>query len=368
MAVARQCLTAVITCAVIALGANYAQATSIQDLIRIKGHEKNVLTGLGIVIGLDGTGDESKKSLIAARPYAQLLRNLGNPVSSLEELAKADSFALVTVTMVIPATGVREGDQLDVSVDTMFNAESLEGGRLFMSPLRLPLPDSEGLQVLAIANGPVVIEGSNPRSGKIRSGGKMLVDIRTHPVSSNGVMGLVLNDHYAGYPNSTMIANAINEEFALDGYPDVAVAEDAKNVKILLPPGERQIPANFIATLLTIQVDPSLIQSKARIVINERQGIIAISGNVAISPIGIAHRGLSITTITPVPAATIAAPIYQESRYVGMDTSDGTSRTSTRLQDLLAAFDQLKVPVEDQIAIIFEMKKTGALHAEIITQ
>ena len=144
--------------------------------------------------------------------------------------------------------------------------------------------------------------------------------------------------------------------------------EDAKNVKILLPSGERQIPSNFIATLLTIQIDPSLIQSKARIVINEKQGIIAISGNVEISPIGIAHRGLSITTITPVPAATIAAPIYTETRYVGMDTSDRASRTSTRLQDLLAAFDQLKVSVEDQIAIIFEMKKTGALHAEIITQ
>ena len=149
---------------------------------------------------------------------------------------------------------------------------------------------------------------------------------------------------------------------------DVAVAQDAKNVKVLLPPNERGEPANFITTLLTIHIDPSLIQTEARIVINEKQGIILVTGNVQISPVGIAHRGLSITTITPEPVATVQQPIYTERRYIGLDTTQQQTRMSTRLLDLLSALDQLKVPVEDQIAIIYEMQKTGALHARIVTR
>src|SRR5690606_4765565 len=130
-------------------------ATSIQDLVRIKGHERNVLTGMGIVIGLNGTGDNSKDSLLAVRPYAELLKNLGNPVMSLDELIKADAYALVEVSMNIPPTGVREGDRLDVQVATLFNAKSLAGGRLIVSPLRLPRPDVPDLEPLAFAEGSI---------------------------------------------------------------------------------------------------------------------------------------------------------------------------------------------------------------------
>ncbi|MHC5008836.1 MAG: flagellar basal body P-ring protein FlgI, partial [Planctomycetota bacterium] len=99
-------------CVVLALGASTATATTVQDLIRIKGHEDNVITGMGIVIGLNGTGDTHRGSLIAARPYGELLRNYGNAAVTLDELARADAFAIVQITMEIPPTGVREGDRL----------------------------------------------------------------------------------------------------------------------------------------------------------------------------------------------------------------------------------------------------------------
>ena len=275
----------IITGAVLALCATPAWGTTIQDLVRIKGHERNVLTGMGIVIGLNGTGDDHRGSLIAARPYGELLRNFGNSAVTLAELVDADAYAVVQVTMEVPAAGVREGDRLDVHVDTMFNATSLEGGRLVVSPLRLPLPDSAELLPMAIATGAVVIEGSNPRGGLIRGGGQMLTDIRTNPMTSVGTMSLVLKDQYAGYPVATTIAAAINDEFALDGLYRIAVVEDAKNVKILVPSAERRDPANFIATLVTIAIDASLIQTEARIVINEKQGIILVTGNVEIAPV-----------------------------------------------------------------------------------
>lgn len=373
--------------AVVALGATAAPGSTVQDLIRIKGHEHNTLTGMGIIIGLDGTGDSSKDSFVAARPYAELLKNLGNSVSSIAELMRADAYAIVQVTMEVPATGVREGDQLDVYVDTLFNATSIRGGRLVVSPLRLPLPDSPDLVPLALSTGAVTIEGDNPRAGIVRNGGQMLRDIRTYPVTPSGTMGLVIKDQYAGYPVATTIAAAINDEFALDGLDQVAVVEDAKNIKVLVPASDRRDPANFIATLLTISIDASLIQTEARIVINEKEGIILVTGNVEIAPVGITHRGLSISSMTPGPAgidpaaaalagggldraASTALGVPDQSqaprRWTGLDTTGRKSRTATRLLDLLAALDQLMVPVEDQIAIIYELRKTGALHAEII--
>ena len=358
--------SAAVCSAVIALSAMPAAATQVQDLVRIKGHERNVLTGLGIVVGLNGTGDKGKDSLVAARPFGRLLENLGNPTASLDELAKADSYALVMVTMNIPPTGVREGDRLDVSVESMFNASDLAGGRLIVSMLRPPMPDSSDLVPLAYGEGPVVIEGDNPRSGMVRKGGQMRRDIRANPVTRAGTMGLVLKDQYAGYPVATTIANAINDEFYVEGYAQIALVEDAKNIRILVPEADRARAADFISALMTIPIDPSLIQSEARIVVNEKQGIIVVTGNVEIGPVGITHKGLSITSVTP--AAPPADPGPGGQRWRPMDTTDGMSRASTRLQELLAAFDQLNVPVGDQIAIIYELKKTGALHAEIVSE
>jgi flagellar P-ring protein precursor FlgI len=362
-------------CAIVALSATPARATRIHDLVRIKGHEQNVLTGMGIVVGLDGTGDNSKYSLAAARPYAQLLANLGNKVAGVEELQRANAIAIVEVTMRVPATGVREGDRIDVSVSTLYNATSLQGGRLVVSPLRLPRPDSPELVPLAIAEGPLVIEGLNPRNGIVRGGGQMLVDVRTNPVSRAGTMTLVLKDEYAGYPVATTIAQAINDEFVSPGWPDLAVVEDAKNVRVLVPRDQRPYPASFIATLETIPVDPSLIQTEARIVINEERGTIVVTGNVEIGPVGITHEGLTIANISPPPGtAAVGAPgapaidPLAPRTWAGLDTTGGGTRSSTRLVELLAAFDQLNVPVRDQIAIVHELKRSGALHAEIVTR
>jgi flagellar P-ring protein precursor FlgI len=364
--------------AIVALSATTAHATTVQELVRIKGHENNTLTGMGMVIGLNGTGDDSRQALLAARPYGELFRNLGNAALSIAELAEADAFAIVQVTMEVPAVGVREGDRVDVYVDTMFNATSLAGGRLYVSPLRLPLPDSNELLPMALATGKVIIQGDNPRGGVVRAGGQMLADIRAHPVTAAGTMGLVLKDQYASFPVAITIAAAINDEFALDGLSQIAIVEDAKNIKVLVPAVERRYPANFIATLITIAIDPSLIQTEARIVINEREGIIVVTGNVEISPVGITHKGLSISSITPglqgqqlpgFPGAGAVAPVQATPRrWAGLDTTGRQSRNSTRLLELLRAFDQLMVPVKDQIAIIYELQKTGALHAKIVSE
>lgn len=354
--------------AVVALSARVAHGTSVQDLVRLKGHEPVVLTGMGIVVGLNGTGDESKDSLVAARPYAELLKNLGYPVPFVEELAEMDSYAIVAVTMEVPPTGARDGDRFDVSVETLFNAESLDGGRLIPSPLRLPRRDAPDVMPMAIAQGSIIIEGDNPRSGKVRRGGQMIADVRSNPITTNGTITLVLHDEYATYPVATMLAAQINDEFDFSGRDALALVEDARNVRITLRDEYRRQPAEFLSALLTMNIDASLIQTEARIVINEQRGIILVTGDVEVGPVGVRAAGLSITNITPPPVATPDDPLVEQRQWANVDTTDRTSRSSTRLVDLLQAFDQLKVPVGDQIAIIYEMKKTGALHAEIINQ
>lgn len=372
---------------IVALGARTASATTVQDLVWLKGHEPAEVTGMGIVVGLNGTGDRSNNSLVAARPYAKLMSNLGNPVVNVEELAGADAYAIVSVSMRIDAAGARDGDRFDVSVEKAFNAESLEGGRLVVSLLRLPGPDSPESTPIAFASGPLVVDPDNPGSAIIRNGGQMLIDLRNDPVRADGTMTLVLKKQYAGYPVAATIAGVIDDEFGIDGLTDIAEVEDAKNIRIFVPRADRARPALFIATLMTIPIDPSLIQAGARIVINERAGIITVTGDVEIGPVAITHRGMQLSSFAPDAGAAAAGPggpgggpagnpvaggdgtqPLIPRRWIGFDTSGAGGRSATRLADLLAAFDQLAVPTDDQIAIVYELEKTGALHAEIVNQ
>ena len=357
-----------VLCLVLAPGATTAQGSQIQDIARLKGLERNVLTGMGIVIGLDGTGDQSKKSLAVARPYEQLMRQIGNPVASIDELAAADSYALVMVTMEIPGTGGREGDRFDVQVETLYNAKSLQGGRLIVSPLHVPMPGMTATPPLAIATGSVKIEGDNQRSGVVRQGGQLLEDreLRQNAITSQGYMELVLFDDKAGYVVAAAVAEALNLDPTLARAHPIAVVTDPKTIKILVPEEERADPASFIAAIMRLTIDPSLLQTNARIVINEKKGIIAVTGNVEIGPIAITHKNMSISTISPPPIASPLDPIITTAKWTGINTIDRRGRSATQLQDLLDAFERLKVPTADQISILYEMRKAGVLYAEII--
>ncbi|MCH2153101.1 MAG: flagellar basal body P-ring protein FlgI [Phycisphaerales bacterium] len=359
-----------VTVVVIALGAGIADATDLQDLVRLRGHDRVVLQGLGIVIGLDDTGDTSKDSFVAVRPYAELLGNLGDPVGGLSELSKAGAFAIVMVQMEIPPAGAIDGTRLDVSVDTLFNAESLAGGRLVFSPLRLPRPHRDNPPIMAFASGPITLEGGDLTSGRVRDGGQMIRDIKRNPVDPNGRLQLVLKEQYAGYPMSARLANLINSAMEFSGATQLAVAENAVSVNVTVPNAQRQAPASFIAALMSIPVDPSLIETKARIVVNERTGTILVTSDVEIGPVAISHAGLTITTMTPEPEPSALSPQIQQSSWLSINAEKSPRKgtASTHLDTLLEALRQFNVPVKNQIEIIYELKRSGALHAEIIKE
>lgn len=340
-----------------------AGAVSLQELVRLQGQGKSELRGFGLVIGLPGTGD-SGEDLIVARPLAQLLEGEGNAPASLDELAASRSVALVMVTCEVPESGAKRDDELDVHVSALNNPKSLAGGRLFLAPLRGPLP---GQPVFAMASGALVIEGGNTRSARIRGGAKIVREIDMPSVSADGSVTLLLNPEVAGWPTAQLIASTVNQHRLSydDRAREIARALDERSVKVLIPEADRVNPAGFLADIMSIKFDPSLIDLPARIVVNEREGAIVVTGDVEISPTLITHGQLIITTLVPAVEPTPLNPEIQRDRWAVVETS-ARQRDVARLQDLLSAFRQLDVSVDDQIAILNMLRRSGKLHAEMI--
>lgn len=357
--------------ALLALGAIFlllalatpAHGTSLQELVRLKGHGKSELRGFGLVVGLPGTGD-SAKELVVARPLAKLLENEGNPVGKFEELAQGKSIALVMVSCEVPETGARADDELDIFVSAVNNPKSIEGGRLFLAPLRGPLP---GQGVFAMASGPVITEGANRSVGRVRGGAKIVRDIETPTIAQDWTITLIIKNPVASWTTSQLVASTINQHrLSFDETAqEIAHAADDRTVRVMIPEVERSNPANFISDILGIRFDPSLIDLPARIVVNEREKAIVVTGDVDISPALITHGDLVITTINPPPQASPGNPLVERAKWAEIGTT-GRPRERAKLADLLAAFKQLDVTVEDQIAILNMLNKTGKLHAQLI--
>lgn len=343
----------------LALSAPDAGATSIQEMVRIQGQGDTILQGFGLVMGLPGTGDSGENMMIA-KPMVALLEQQGLPISAAD-LEDSNSIAIVEVTCRIPEQGARSDDRFDVTVMAINNPQSLAGGQLFLTPLRGPYA-SHG--VYSIAEGAVEIEGDNPTTGKVRKGARITRDILAPSISSDGSLTLIIDPNVSGWTTSQLIASTINQDRVGfdDDADEIAFALDDRSVRVRIPQAEQRDPAGFISDILSIRFDPSLLSLPARVVINEREGVIVVTEDVEISPTILAHGDLMITTISQ--AGTPGAD-GSTSRWATLDTTNGAGG-STRLRDLLSAFKQLDVPVNDQIAILMELHRTGALHAELV--
>lgn len=343
-----------------------AQATDVQTIARVKGLERNLLTGMGMVVGLDGTGDSSRRGEYPARYLAELYRNNGMGVDSPSQLQGSDSVAVVTITCLLPATGVREGDRLDAMVAVVANASSLKGGMLLQSPLRF----TKHSDVDAWVSGPIDVDPTNPRVGTIRGGLQMLTDIRASAFSPGSrEVTLVLEPQYAGYPVANMLADQITQQLQVGPSGGEGTAEVRSPNEVVLTISDwawerRTATLNYV---LTMQIDISLLETPARVVINRRAGVIALNGDVQISPVVISAKGLSITRITPEPQPTALDPVFRTEAQVQLGTTDSSlPSTKARLTDLFNALDALKVDFDTKVEVVYQLKRLGALHAELI--
>ncbi len=346
---------------IVALIALPAQAVKIADITRIGGQRSNVLTGLGLVYGLPGTGDGGNFQP-AIKPLAAMLAKFANP-ATVADLSNAGNVALVSLTATVPGNGVRDGDRLDLYVTSLGAARSLRGGRLFVTPLLGPtgLPAANDMP-FALGEGPVVIEDrSTPTVGVVKGGAVMETDLPAKYIE-NGRFTLVLEDPAASWTTASTIAKIINDAESTTG-ETLAVAVDPKNVVVIIPPIELERPDSFISRVQRLPVP--LLPTEARVQINDRTGTMILTGDVEISPVVISHKGLTITTITPQPVPSPRFPVVSRRDVVPLDT---TSQGGAKLQDLVNALEQLKVPAEDRIIIVKELHKTGKLHAKLIVE
>lgn len=347
--------------ATLGLGTREAHAVLVQDIVRIKGSETNKLVGMGLVVGLKGTGDGGK-FVPAMRALSQVIGRLNDEAVVASELADAKNVALVSISCELPGEGVREGDRIDVHVATVGPAKSLAGGRLFMVPLVGPAKNSP---VLAYAEGALSIEDdATPTVARVARGAQLTADVMSQLMDRYGRITLVINPQNASWPVANNLSNLINDLIAPDG-PRIAKAVDPKNVVIEVPMWQREDPGQFISPILQTYIDPTQVAGGGKVVINERTGTIVISGDVQVSPVIISHRGLTITTITPAPVANAAQPILAENAFIGIDPEN---RGGAKLADLLSAFNQLKVEAKDRIEILKLMHESGKLHAQLILE
>lgn len=373
-----------------------ADVVMVQDLARIQGQGINVLRGMGLVTGLrKGTGDKGTE-LALARPLAKVYEANAMSLPDIKDVAGATSVALVALEVVIPPQGAREGDLFDVRVTTIHSASDLSGGQLLLSPLMGPRADDQN--VYGMGFGSIMIEnvaaaagpggggrgGDQPlTSGVIRGGARMLVDVKPEAIRDRFV--LTLQPAYRHYTIASRLADAINGEAnapseglglsdrLIEG--EVARALDDSSVLVMVPPEEVSNVPQFVARVMATQVTLSLLQQPAEVRINTRTGSIVFSGNVEISPVAISHKNLTITTAAggagnarggnaanqPAGGAAVRETL------AAIDTIN-RGRDKARLADLLAAFRQLDVPMEDRINIVMQLHRSGRLHARLVVE
>jgi len=330
-----------------------AMAVKIADITRLDGQRTNTLTGMGLVFGLKGTGDGGTFGP-AIKPLASMLAKYSN-ASDVKQLASVNNVAIVSIIATVPASGVRNGDKIDVYISSIGAAASLKGGRLFVTPLQGPVPNSP---IWALAEGAVVIEDpSSPTVGLVKLGATMEADLPAK-VIENGRFTLIIDNPSASWSMAYAIAKIINEES--DSGEQLATAVDEKNVIVNIPASERERPDSFISRVLRLPVP--MLPTEARVLINERSQSIVLTGDVEISPVDIRLRGLTITTITPAPVGTPRAPLIDTKDVLAVDT---TKTGGSKLQDLVDAMVAMKVPFEDRMTIVKELYDTGKLHAKL---
>lgn len=328
--------------------------TFLRNICRVKGQEENVLRGLGLVVGLNGTGESNDPQTM--RALARALEVMGNPITqsglpgqgSLAELKKIKNVTLVWVSATVPATGARRGDLLDCSVSAI-NGKSLAGGRLVSAALKGPNIDDE--HVYALAEGPIHLDDeTQPLAGSIHNGCQMEEDVYT-PFVENGRITLVLERNHANFQTASDIAGIIRQTYFQQN-PDDVQAINASNIVMKVPDIYLKDPVDFISSLLDMQSYTP--EPEARVVINERTGSIVISGDVQIGDVVVSHKNIVVDATVPVTP------------FVGLDHQEGSDMA--KLTALVDALNALKVPNPDAIDIIKNIERSGKLHGRLIIE
>lgn len=349
------------------------QASRLKDIGTVQTMQEMQLIGYGLVVGLEGVGD-GRGAPYSAQALANLMRNMGVEVDPAQIRANNAASVLVTAKLT-PFT--RVGSKIDVTVSSVGDAASLQGGILVMTPLRADPPNGP---VVAIAQGPISIGGFNVDAG---GGGSIT---KNHPVVGRVPNGAIVQQELIapgeiagsltvtlGDPDYTTVARLARSVDIRFG-ARIATALDKGTVQVRVP-RDYQNPGRFIDFISQLENVTVIPDVNARVVVNERTGTIIAGQHVAIAEVAIAHGNLSIS-IGADETIGVGAPGGPQANLQlagGVDVEEEKPRMlalppTSSVSDVAKALNALKVTPRDIIAIFQSLKSAGALKADLIIQ
>lgn len=346
-----------------------AHADRIKDLAAIQGVRNNQLIGYGLVVGLDGSGDQMRQTPFTQQSLTNMLAQLGVTVPQGTNM-QVKNVAAVMVTATLPAFS-RPGQSVDVVVSSMGNAKSLRGGTLLMTPLK----GANG-QVYAMAQGNLLVGGAgaqaggssvqvNQLNGGIIPGGAMVERSVPTVYAHDGIINLEFNATDFGTVQSA--AAALNRQFGAD----TAQALDARVIR-LKGPTDPVAQSLFISQVENLEI--KLPPARARVVINARTGSVVMNRSVTIDEAAIAYGNLSVVISRDTQLSQPDTPFGGGQTAVAETTqiemrSDGGSvhsvNTSANLADVVRALNSLGATPQDLLSILQNLKSAGALRADL---
>lgn len=355
------CLMTIMSTAMAASNAD----VRIKDVAKVQGVRSNQLVGYGLVMGLNGTGD-SNKTLQTMQSLASMLKTFGVTVSAAQMQAK--NVAAVMVTAELPAF-VKPGDKIDMTMSSMGDAKSLQGGMLLQTPLR-----AANGQVYAVGQGPVSTGGFSasaggssqsknfPTVGMTTNGAIVERDVPVQLVS-NGAITLSLNQ--PDFTTANRVSNAIDNQFG-----SISIARDPGTVVVTIPGQYASNLVGFVAALEELYVTPDQI---AKIIINERTGTIVMGARVSIDEVAVAQGGLSIriaNTQNVSQPAPLSGGVTTTTNNTTVDVKEDKANVmvlpaTTNVGDVVNALNAIGATPRDIISILQAMKAAGALHADL---
>ena len=345
-----------------------AKAVRLKEIAAIQGVRSNQLMGYGLVVGLDGTGDQTTQTPFTAQSLNAMLQQMGITVPAGVAM-QVKNVAAVMVTTTLPPFA-QPGQTLDVNVSSLGNAKSLRGGTLIATPLK----GADG-QIYALAQGNLVISGAGAAAGGAKvqvnqlSAGRIPAGATVErAVPTPWMQGSTIQyDLQADDFNTARdVANAINKAKG----PGVAEAIDGRTVNVNLPT-QAGARVAFMADLENISIERAI--PAARVVINARTGSIVLNQAVTIGPCAVAHGNLSVTiSSTPVisqpNAMSQGQTVSTQKTDIKINQEPGAliqMPAGTKLTDVVKALNTLGANPQDLLAILQAMKTAGALQAEL---
>lgn len=347
--------------------ADAARAERIKDLASIAGVRNNQLIGYGVVVGLDGSGDQTTQTPFTVQSIVNMLSNLGVTLPSGTSL-QLKNVAAVMVTSNLPAFA-RAGQQIDVTVSSIGNAKSLKGGTLVMTPLK----GADG-QVYAIAQGNVVISGAGAAGGgskvtvnhlsvgRIAGGATVEREVPT-PVGQGEFVYLELNT--TDFGTAQQMVEAINRKI-----PSAAQAIDGRSIRVRAPvsPDER---VSFLGQLESISLQPT--QGMAKVIVNARSGSVVMNQSVTLDRCAVAHGNLSVSvnaenSVSQPGALSGGQTAGVTNAQIEIKQDSGSVmnvQAGANLADVVKALNAIGANPADLVSILQAMKAAGALRADL---